>query len=67
MNSKEFPAESEEMDGMASCCSDEKTSIRVNPAESEIYAFFKCCNTQKYNAETAVAGISLLFAGLESG
>lgn len=62
MKFKEFLLESEMLNEMATCYSDNETSIRVNPVDSGNLVYFKYCNTQGYNSSTAIARISLLNA-----
>lgn len=62
MRFREFLLEDETLDEMATCYSDSKTSIRVNPTDSGNLVYFKYCNTSGYSTDTAVARISLLSA-----
>lgn len=52
--------ESESLNEMATCFTDNSTSIFVNPVDSGNYAYFKYCNTKGFKTDSAIARISLL-------
>ncbi len=62
MKFRDFLLERENLNEMATCYSDDNTSIHVNPVESGNLSYFKYCDTKGYNSQTAVARISLLEA-----
>lgn len=45
---------------MATCYSDNKTIVFVNPVDSGNFAYFKYGDSPRFNSETAIARISLL-------